>query len=759
MKKSLGFILIIFLISSSLINNNISADEQDFQFEAILTNTTSVRYATEDAIVIPDDNPLFGIIGSYLSCWYANESNKLKPLLIQNKEKLTNKQEMFLDKYFKNKNESLIVLGKHLDTKHNITEFLGLPSEVAIEAAKYTFSSSSTVIIISNNIDDYQHSLTVSPLASYLNIPILIFDDNSNQLNDLCEVLNVNNAIIVGDITIELPGINLTKLESIDEIQNKILTVIKNKFSEINYITITNPSDVIPPYVVEINKTEFSDHISNIKITFLTKEFVIKGYDTKKYNFSVEDGINRIQIYTNITKNNGLMSPIIFLYLYDSMGNLVAYSSSLAYNIGSAYLETLTCNASGKYSLIVNMYKGTKGGYFSQRGISILENDFEITLKKSKLEKAHLAMIPKLSIIAPYITSAHGGIVIADSNFELTNESYSEVASGYGTGPWHEEKLHNFTNWKVNYVLKKLNETLEIFNSHQMLDDYLNGPAWLAILAGANMVPMYYYSPSQQGIYEKGLASDNPYSLNWSLSVGRIIGWDVQDVSLLIARTLFYQDICDQPLKKTDWHNRFSFVFGEGFGETGGIFHQIPYSNEIKKYGFYTRVFGDFRNSRQMAQIFNTYTGSNYIEYLGHGDWFWYTPSMYGLDIYSRAIDVAHAKSWNYEKPSIFLTSACLMGRIDGIPPFMNIGLTMIHAGCNCFVGATRTTGSEAGLSTFENHLIIDDFSVGEALRGEKRIDKEPPNYYVRVLYGDPAFNPYEPNNGFSNQGRPGNYN
>jgi hypothetical protein len=95
------------------------------------------------------------------------------------------------------------------------------------------------------------------------------------------------------------------------------------------------------------------------------------------------------------------------------------------------------------------------------------------------------------------------------------------------------------------------------------------------------------------------------------------------------------------------------------------------------------------------------------------------------------------------------------MGRIDGIPPEMNIGLSMLHAGCNGFIGATRETGPEAGLETFENHLIIDDYSVGEALRGEKRIDKELPTYYVRTLYGDPAFNPYEPNNGFSNQGRP----
>ena len=300
-----------------------------------------------------------------------------------------------------------------------------------------------------------------------------------------------------------------------------------------------------------------------------------------------------------------------------------------------------------------------------------------------------------------------------------------------------------------------MKETLSLINDQGMLRDYLDGPAWLSILADTNMIPMYYYGPSQKGIYEKGLPSDNPYSMEWNLSIGRTISYNVQDVSLLISRTFFYQNVCGEPDKNKTWHNRFSFIFGEGLGETGGIFHQIPYSIEIKKYGFESKVYGDLRNSRQISNLLGTYTESNYIEYLGHGDWFWYTPSLYGIDIYSKAIDVAHAKDWIYEKPSIFLTSACLMGRTDGIPSNMNIGLTMLHAGCNCFVGATRETGQEAGLTNFENHLIVDDLSVGEALRGEKRIDKETPTYYVRTLYGDPAFNPYEPNNGFSNQGRP----
>ncbi len=761
-------IVAIFLISILLIPHIIHAEyyipnRDGIQTEGAILPFSSTNHSTEEVIVIADNDPFFGIIGANIACRYeASNQSELKPLIIQKDGRLTKRQIIFLENYLNSEDEAILVLGKHLNTTYPTMEILGSAKETSIETAKHVFIQSSTVMIIPYGTDDeYQLSLIASPLASYLNIPILIYDENTEELQEVCNVLNASNAYVIGNVQPNLPNINITTLENEEEIQNTVLTAIKEHFGKINYITIANPSDTIPPYIINSSKTKITDHITNTKLTLLGRSFDIKGTDTKQYTISVPDGINKIQIYGNITKSNnffadeGPIVPIVYMYLYDSKDNVVAYSSSPGYDFGKTYLETLTCNASGNYKIEIRIYNGIKGGYFSQRGISIANIDFEISTTISKLEKPHTPIIPKLSMMAPYLTCAHGGVLLADSDFEFTSNKYSDIANGSGTGPAYNEKLHNFTNSKVNYTVNQLKETLSLIGNNGLLEEYLDGPAWLAILADTNMIPMYYYSPSQKGIYEKGLPSDNPYSLDWNLSVGRLISYDVQDVSLLISRTLFYQNICKEPDENKAWHNKFSFIFGEGYGETGGIFHQIPYSSEIKKYGFEPKVYGDLRNSRQIANLLGVYTNANYIEYLGHGDWFWYTPSLYGIDMYSKAIDVAHAKDWIYEKPSIFLTSACLMGRTDGIPPNMNIGITMLHAGCNCFVGATRETGQEAGLTIFENHLIVDDFSIGEALRGEKRVDKEPPTYYVRVLYGDPAFNPYEPNNGFSNQGIP----
>ncbi|RLF61947.1 MAG: hypothetical protein DRN31_04780, partial [Thermoplasmata archaeon] len=64
--------------------------------------------------------------------------------------------------------------------------------------------------------------------------------------------------------------------------------------------------------------------------------------------------------------------------------------------------------------------------------------------------------------------------------------------------------------------------------------------------------------------------------------------------------------------------------------------------------------------------------------------------------------------------------------------------------GAAAFVGATRETGQEAELEIIENSMIMNNTSIGEALL-ESKIADEPPTKYVRVLYGVPAFNPYEP--------------
>ncbi len=698
-------------------------------------------------ILVSDDDPFFGIIGASIACSYRDNEWILKPLLIVD-DSLTEGETRFIDRFDVDK--PLLVIGEHIDTNLPVVEMMGSPADASIEITYLLYEESQEVLILP--YDSYKLSLVASPLASYLGIPILVYDDNDDDINQLLLYLKTCTAYVVGDISPQISStITQVHLRDTRGIQEVILGVIKQRFRGINYITLTNPLDVKPTIVINTTKTAMEYHIKDIEVTLLGKTF---GSRKTIVPLSIPDGILRIRIYGNITESKSIMNsfaePVIKLELFDSKNRISAYAPSFAFDIGRTLLDTLIVDNPGRYNLTMTLYHGFKGGFFTSRGLSIVDCIVNITIIIDELLTPHYSLIPKLSMITPYLTMAHGGIIIADENFSLTTSEYIDIAAGYPSGPWYTEELQEYNNEKVNYTVSKIRETLRLLGEKDLLDDYLSGPAWLAIVGDTNMIPMYYYQPSQQDIYEQGLPSDNPYSLGEKLSIGRIVSYSVEDASLLVCRTLFYEELCRDD---TSWLNSFNFLFGEGYGETGGIFHQIPYSKEIRKYGFNTSVYGDLRNSREIIRRLGVFN-SNYIEYMGHGDWFWFIPSIYGLDYYSKVFDVSHMRNWVF-KPSVFLTAACLMGRIDGIPSYMSIGLTLLHAGCNCFIGATRETGREAGLTILENSLLLNDTSIGEALRAEKQIDKEPPTYYVRVLYGDPAFNPYEPLNGFSNQGRP----
>ncbi len=730
--------------------------------EGHLPSASMLSSTFSDVIAISDTNPSYSILGSSAACFYTNDASVLKPLLIFHNKSFSEPQHRFLREYA-TKEIQILSIGDTVTSPYHTLSLQGSPVEVSIQLATYLFSNVSSAIIIpiADSLS-YELGLQISPLASYLHIPILFYDDDHLVLQETLDTLQISTLYLIGNV----PSVYFTSYQHIalptsEKIQGVLLSVIKERFGTLRYITLTNPSDIITPTLERIDTQMFSYDITSIQCIALGKLYEIQGLDTIHQNITVPSGIVHLTCHATITSLDGPMTripectPVIYMTITDPTEDKVSYSQSSGYDNGRAFGFTFIVDKPGTYTVVAKVFHGFRGGFFSHRGISIVDAQLNLTVIQKIQETAHFPLVPLLSMNAPYLTSAHGGILLGSDSWQITTNEYPTIAQGLSTGPWYNETLHEFNNEKVNQTISCLLHNLSIVEENNLLEEYLSGPAWLAIMADTNMIPMYYYQPSQSGLLDKGLPSDNPYSLNHSLSVGRIIGYDVSDVSVLLCRTFFYEQLCGNLSEDDSWHNSFSFIFGEGYGETGGIFHQIPYSREITKYGFSPIVYGDFRNSRQAAERLGTYTNSNYIEYLGHGDWFWFTPSLYGMNLYGQAIDVAHAKEWIYKHPSVFLTSACLMGRIDGLYPYMNIGLTMLHAGCNAFVGSTRETGQESGLTTLENHLIVDNLSLGEALRGEKQIDQEIPTYYVRTLYGDPAFNPYEPNNGFNNQGRP----
>ncbi len=712
-------------------------------------------------VLVSDDDPYYAILGASISCFYDDlNKSTIYPLLICEKPSLTSRQQKFIDR-FSPSQINITCIGEHISTGYNSLDFIGTPSDISLDLLTYYKNCTKALILPYGNVFNYQLAITATPIASYSHIPIIIYNNNSDEIEDALVNRGIKDIILIGDNEIHFKeNLNTINLDTIDQIQEYTLSLIKEKFNEMNYIVLTNPSDVKDIEKKSVISQNKNIHINTTQLTIFGKTFTIQGSPDKQLSFSVPNGLYHLNIYANITKYNKFLfsdkiNPYMKLTVKDSQDNIIAYAPTNSHDIERIYVDSLICNQSGNYSISLETFHGFKGGFFSVRGFSKVDFAINISIQLAALASPHFPRVLSLSSLSPYIASVHGGIVVSNASFSPFSEGYESIANGYATGPWYEKNLHEYNNRKVNDMVTYLKKQLNIIDKQGLLTRYLDGPAWLGILGDTNMIPMYYYSPSQPGIPEKGLPSDNPYMINDSLSIGRIIAYNLSDTSLLLCRTYFYENLCKSEDVASSSLQKFDFMYGEGFGETGGFFHQIPYANKVQTFGFDTAVYGILKNSRQFADAENVFTGANYNEYLGHADWFWFSPSLYGFDMYNKVFDVAHLKNWQFTMPSIFLTSACLMGRIDGLYPCMNIGITLLHAGCNGFVGATRETGQEAGLETFENHLIIDNYSMGEALRGEKQVDKELPTYYVRTLYGDPAFNPFEPNNGFSNQGRP----
>jgi hypothetical protein len=300
----------------------------------------------------------------------------------------------------------------------------------------------------------------------------------------------------------------------------------------------------------------------------------------------------------------------------------------------------------------------------------------------------------------------------------------------------------------------------------------MEGHGWLALLGGGNMVPMSYEEkdPSweEDPVWGTGWATDMPYSLDLRLSVGRPIGRTLSDCSLLISRTLFYEEYTEGHISRMrseygnsgSWKDHFHFLAGEGGGRTGWLFHQREFSGTAEDLGFTSEVYmQDYENGREYLVSQGAFERANYFEMILHGDWSWFSPELNGWDRYSTGVKVEdilkEPADWELG-PSVFNSGVCLLGRIGGLRPEQSITMAFMHAGINAFFCATRSTGSEAKAGPIEEALLIDDLTVGEAIRKDKTDNKEVPTYFVRTLYGDPAFDPYEPENGYGNQGRPG---
>ena len=113
--------------------------------------------------------------------------------------------------------------------------------EWSVEIADQYWSSSDAVLIMPDTEEGYNLGVLATPLASYLGIPVIVVHEMNQSVMQVLSKLNVQKSIVIGD---ELNGYGeVLRLRSVDDVVDASIDLVREKFGEIDYISITNPID------------------------------------------------------------------------------------------------------------------------------------------------------------------------------------------------------------------------------------------------------------------------------------------------------------------------------------------------------------------------------------------------------------------------------------------------------------------------------------------------------------------------------------
>ena len=558
-----------------------------------------------DAITVSDSCPFYTLVATPIAVNYDKDGNQhIIPLYIEKPGETS---------------DAVTKAEKQIGFKP-INEISDLSAkDYSLYIAEKYWKQSDAVILIENNETGYSLGVVATPIASYLGIPIIVTDKIDGDVRKVLETLGVTTSIVCG----EIEGYEKSlKFENIDEIIDVSSALILERFGHnIEYITLANPRDAWPPEVLnsEVVLSETgrlksnalfpSNLIQAIKGMFFeitTFSFVIPDYKYAlvKVDFKNLQDPEHIEKFGDDVMIGGSLTGYIRTTATpakrDANGNIEE---------DRFYFETLVYDSAGEeYTIALT-------GIFH-----VLDSaEFELTITVEELSDPYYPMMNQFSSIAPYLTAYHKGIVFAKPEFAFAPTD--DIKLNGKTLPGNTQVMYNpmlipvinqhvYENIHVSFnnLLSKLKD-IDISESVESLKkDCYQNPFYVALFGDTIMLPQYYYrSPHNdpfehpsRGAYgtncpsdfiygnidpeiysllpyetehlENDLYSDYPEAEN---IVGRITGWDVQDASALIARTIFYDNIIND---LGSWKDNAAILVG-----AGTEVQRLPIINAIQK--------------------------------------------------------------------------------------------------------------------------------------------------------------------------------
>ena len=579
---------------------------------------------TEDlpeAISVYDTCPFYPLIVTPLAVNYNSDADQhIVPLYVENKdvvsdsitrlkeEQLNNRMITYFEDSYSPKNLSLMIADKYWD-------------------------SSMGALLIEYSEEGYYLGVMATPFASYMSIPVIITDEVDQDVIKTLTDLGVEKTIVCGE---NLTGFgDVLKFSDVDEISDMYLDFLLEKFKskdkeyDIDYITITNPRDAFLPEVLEVNSTQQDSGTLKNSNAFPSHVLdVIKGADTKSFTFKIPDDYEYARVKFHF---KSLEDPENIEKFADNVmiqGNMVTYARTVA----SPPMKDEAGNIKHDQFTWETVLYDMGGEEYTVKMTSAFhvqpQADYEVSVKIEKLENPYYPMMEQLSSTAPYLTAYHKGMIYGKADFAFAADETVKVDGENLPGtttvlrnpsliPAVNKHVKETIHSSINDLLLKL-KYVDITDKEDQIkvltEKCYDDPVYIALVGDTVMLPQYYYrSPhndpynDQDRIYGTNCPSDFIYGnidpVDYSYKpqygpndvendlypknpdgfpevenlVGRITGWDVQDASALIARSIFYEEIIMNGLYN-EWKENAAILTGAGLE-----FQKLPFFNTVYK--------------------------------------------------------------------------------------------------------------------------------------------------------------------------------
>ncbi len=371
-----------------------------------------------------------------------------------------------------------------------------------------------------------------------------------------------------------------------------------------------------------------------------------------------------------------------------SLNNLYAFSGRKVICVGDVLPEGDSCDETYNLDSLQKKYVAATGTtkiiFVNPKDIS---RSIAGTFTPSKSPKAITDLFTKTSLAAPVLASAKKEIIL------MVDETNTDSA-----------------NSKIKQELSRFYDIPALIKTRPFLNEF-----YLTIISDGISMPYKNKSTTSSQANDQFYYSsyDSGNIRNPSMSIGRIFGISISDVSSLISRTLFYNDI-----KKPD---NASFMASLVVGINGSDYVNISVSAWVAKFkevrSFVSYGFSPTRDYSLNDP--NRWVGYDFISYNDHGNSNW-------AGIYSNKIPLLN-------NPIVF-SYACSTCSTQNKDSFC---ANAIRQGAIAFIGAVDLgyDGNPVFKDTF-NNVYYNGMSVGE---GFNRAYKGYPVRWMMTLIGDPT--------------------